>query len=38
MKVRVDTYYVQNDVTIRLNRSTERKYYKRTNNERTMVT
>jgi len=27
---------VQNDVTIRLNRSTEQKY-KRTNNERTMV-
>jgi len=32
----VDTYYVQNDVTIRLNRSIERKY-KRTNNERMMV-
>jgi len=30
-------YHVQNDVTIRLNRSTERKN-KRTNNERTMVT
>jgi len=32
----VDICYVQNDVTIRLNRSTERKY-KRNNNERTMV-
>jgi len=29
-------YYVQNDVTIRLNRSIERKY-KRTNNECTVV-
>jgi len=36
-KVCVDKYYVQDDVTIRLNRSTERKY-KWTNNERTMVT
>jgi len=35
-KVRVDTYYGQNDVTISLNRSVER-CYKRTNNERTMV-
>jgi len=34
---RVDTCHVQNDLTIRLNRSIERKY-KRTNNERTMVT
>jgi len=33
----VDTYHVQNDVTIRLNTSSERKY-KRTKNERTMVT
>jgi len=36
-KVCVDTYYVQNDVTIPLNRSIERKY-ERTNNEHTMVT
>jgi len=36
-KVRVETYHVQNNVTIRLNRSTERKY-KRTNTERTMLT
>ena len=36
-KVRVDPCYVQNDATIRLNRSIERNY-KRTNNERTMVT
>ena len=35
-KVRVDTCYVQNDVTIHLNRSTERKH-RWTNNERTMV-
>jgi len=32
----VDTSCVQNDITIRLNRSIERKY-KRTNNGRTMV-
>jgi len=35
--LRIDTYHVQNDATIRLNRSIERKY-KRTNNERTMIT
>jgi len=33
----MDNYYMQNDVTIRPNRSIERKY-KRTNDERTMVT
>jgi len=36
VKHRVDTYYEQNDVTIRLNRSTERSY-KRTTNERMVV-
>jgi len=35
-EVRVDTYYGQNGVTILVNRSFER-CYKRTNNERTVV-